>query len=68
MSKGLKLLTSVELQHRVRFKGNGVFHLTISIWNSTKTGFETKAGRGTASRSAGKKLLTTVPNISETSG
>ncbi len=29
MSKGLKLLTSVELQHRVKFKGNWVVHLTI---------------------------------------
>jgi hypothetical protein len=65
MSKGLKLLTSVELQQRVKVKGNWVFHLTISIWNSTKTGFETKAGGGTASRSAGKKVL---PSISETSG
>jgi hypothetical protein len=31
-SKGLKFLTSVEL-HRVKFKGNWVYHLTISIWN-----------------------------------
>jgi hypothetical protein len=67
MSKGLKLLTSVGLQHRVKFKGNWVYHLMISIWNSTKTGLETKAGGGTASRSAGKKVLTTVPSISETS-
>jgi hypothetical protein len=58
MSKGLKLLTSVELQHRVKFKGNWVVHLTIFG----------KAGGGTASRSAGKKVLTTGPSISETSG
>ncbi len=67
MSKGLKLLTSVELQHRVKFKGNWIFHLMISIWNSTKTGFKTKAGGGTAPRSAVKKVLTTMPSISETS-
>jgi hypothetical protein len=56
MSKGLKLLTSVELQQRVKFKGNWVFHLTISIWNSTKTGFETKGGGGTAPEVLAKKF------------